>query len=200
MFYDPQSGHNLPHDPFKAIVSPRPIGWVSSIDKEKNVNLAPYSFFNAIADNPPMVMFSTTGQKKNDDSLKDTLKNIIDTKCFVINIVGRDLLQQMNQTSGNYPKDTDEFILAKLEKSSCVHMDIPRVKKSPASLECKLYKVLELPGFRNNMVIGKVVGVHINDKILKNGIFDVLSYDPIARMGYKDYTSVSTKFELERPK
>ncbi|MFL2803231.1 MAG: flavin reductase family protein [Paracoccaceae bacterium] len=200
MFYDPKSGHNLPHDPFKAIVSPRPIGWISSIDKEKNVNLAPYSFFNAIADNPPMVMFSTTGQKKNDDSLKDTLKNIIDTKCFVINIVGKDLLQQMNQTSGNYPKDIDEFILAKLEKSNCIKIDIPRVKKSPASLECNLYKVLKLPGFRNNMVIGKVVGVHINDKILKNGIFDVLSYDPIARMGYKDYTSVSTKFELERPK
>ena len=200
MFYDPESGHNLPHDPFKAIVSPRPIGWISSIDKEKNVNLAPYSFFNAIADNPPMIMFSITGQKKNDDSLKDTLKNIIDTKCFVINIVGKDLLQQMNQTSGNYPKDTDEFILAKLEKSNCVHMDIPRVKKSPASLECKLYKVLELPGFKNNMVIGKVVGVHISDKILKNGIFDVLSYDPIARMGYKDFTTVSTKFELERPK
>ena len=200
MFYNPELGHNLPHDPFKAIVSPRPIGWISSIDKEKNVNLAPYSFFNAIADNPPMIMFSITGQKKNDISLKDTLKNIIDTKCFVVNIVGKDLLHQMNQTSGNYAVDTDEFILAKLEKSNCVHIDIPRVKKSPASLECKLYKVLELPGFRNNMVIGKVIGVHINDNNLKNGIFDVLTYDPIARMGYKDYISVSEKFELDRPK
>ena len=199
MFYNPEIGHNLPHDPFKAIVSPRPIGWISSIDKEKNVNLAPYSFFNAIADNPPMIMFSITGQKK-DISSKDTLQNIIETKCFVVNVVSKDLLNQMNQTSGNYPKNTDEFILAKLEKTNCVHIDVPRVKKSPASLECTLYKILELPGFSNNMVIGKVVGVHINENILKNGIFDILAYDPIARLGYKDYTYVSSKFELERPK
>ena len=160
MFYNPEIGHNLPHNPFKAIVSPRPIGWISTIDKEKNVNLAPYSFFNAIADNPPMIMFSVTGQKKNISS-KDTLKNIIETKCFVVNVVSKDLLNQMNQTSGNYPKNTDEFILAKLEKTNCVHIDVPRVKKSPASLECTLYKILKLPGVSNNMVIGKVIGVHI---------------------------------------
>ena len=199
MFYNPEIGHNLPHDPFKAIVSPRPIGWISTIDKEKNVNLAPYSFFNAIADNPPMIMFSVTGQKKNISS-KDTLKNIIETKCFVVNVVSKDLLNQMNQTSGNYPKNTDEFILAKLEKTNCVHIDVPRVKKSPASLECTLYKILKLPGVSNNMVIGKVIGVHINENILKNGIFDILAYDPVARLGYKDYTYVSSKFELERPK
>ena len=199
MFYNPEIGHNLPHDPFKAIVSPRPIGWISTIDKEKNVNLAPYSFFNAVADNPPMIMFSITGQKKNISS-KDTLQNIIETKCFVVNIVSKDLLNQMNQTSGNYPKNTDEFILAKLEKTNCVHIDVPRVKKSPASLECTLYKILKLPGVSNNMVIGKVIGVHINENILKNGIFDILAYDPIARLGYKDYTNVSSKFELERPK
>jgi flavin reductase (DIM6/NTAB) family NADH-FMN oxidoreductase RutF len=199
MFYNPEIGHNLPHNPFKAIVSPRPIGWISTIDKEKNVNLAPYSFFNAIADNPPMIMFSVTGQKKNISS-KDTLKNIIETKCFVVNVVSKDLLNQMNQTSGNYPKNTDEFILAKLEKTNCVHIDVPRVKKSPASLECTLYKILKLPGVSNNMVIGKVIGVHINENILKNGIFDILAYDPVARLGYKDYTYVSSKFELERPK
>ena len=199
MFYNPEIGHKLPHDPFKAIVSPRPIGWISTIDKEKNVNLAPYSFFNAIADNPPMIMFSITGQKKNISS-KDTLQNIIETKCFVVNIVSKDLLNQMNQTSGNYPKNTDEFVLANLEKTNCVYIDVPRVKKSPASLECTLYKILKLPGFSNNMVIGKVVGVHINENILKNGIFDILAYDPIARLGYKDYTYVSSKFELERPK
>ena len=199
MFYNPDNGHNLPHDPFKAIVSPRPIGWISSMDNEKNVNLAPYSFFNAVADSPPMVMFSITGQKKN-ISLKDTLQNITETKCFVVNVVGKDLLHQMNQTSGNYPKNTDEFILAKLEKSNCVHIDVPRVKKSPASLECTLYKILKLPGVSNNMVIGKVIGVHINENNLKNGVFDILAYDPVARLGYKDYTYVSSKFELERPK
>ena len=199
MFYNPEIGHNLPHDPFKAIVSPRPIGWISTIDKEKNVNLAPYSFFNAVADNPPMIMFSITGQKKNISS-KDTLQNIIETKCFVVNIVSKDLLNQMNQTSGNYPKNTDEFVLANLEKTNCVYIDVPRVKKSPASLECTLYKILKLPGVSNNMVIGKVIGVHINENILKNGIFDILAYDPVARLGYKDYTYVSSKFELERPK
>ena len=199
MFYNPEIGHNLPHDPFKAIVSPRPIGWISTTDKEKNVNLAPYSFFNAVADNPPMIMFSITGQKTNISS-KDTLQNIIETKCFVVNIVSKDLLNQMNQTSGNYPKNTDEFVLANLEKTNCVYIDVPRVKKSPASLECTLYKILKLPGFSNNMVIGEVVGVHINENILKNGIFDILAYDPIARLGYKDYTHVSSKFELERPK
>ena len=199
MFYNPEIGHNLPHDPFKAIVSPRPIGWISTTDKEKNVNLAPYSFFNAVADNPPMIMFSITGQKKN-ISLKDTLQNIIETKCFVVNIVSKDLLNQMNQTSGNYPKNTDEFVLAKLEKTNCVYIDVPRVKKSPASLECTLYKILKLPGVSNNMVIGKVIGVHINENILKNGVFDILAYDPVARLGYKDYTYVSSKFELERPK
>ena len=146
-----------------------------------------------------MIMFSITGQKKNISS-KDTLQNIIETKCFVVNIVSKDLLNQMNQTSGNYPKNTDEFVLANLEKTNCVYIDVPRVKKSPASLECTLYKILKLPGFSNNMVIGEVVGVHINENILKNGIFDILAYDPIARLGYKDYTCVSSKFVLERPK
>jgi len=199
MFYKPETGHKLPHDPFKAIVAPRPIGWISSIDKEKNVNLAPYSFFNAISDNPPMVMFSITGTKKNENTTKDTLKNIIDTKCFVVNIVGKELLNQMNVSSGNYSKETDEFILSKLEKSDCVNIKVPRVKRSPASLECKLYKIVQLPGLRNNMVIGKVIGVHINDRYLKRGIFDVLTFNPIARMGYKDYSVINKKFELERP-
>ena len=116
MFYNPESGHKLPHDPFKAIVAPRPIGWISSIDKDKNVNLAPYSFFNAISDNPPMVMFSITGTK-NENSLKDTLKNISDTKMLFVNIVSKELINQMNVSSGNYSKETDEFNLSKLEKA-----------------------------------------------------------------------------------
>ena len=118
MFYNPESGHKLAHNPFKAIVAPRPIGWISSIDKDKNVNLAPYSFFNAISDNPPMVMFSITGTKKNEISLKDTLKNISDTKSFVVNIVSKELINQMNVSSGNYSKETDEFNLSKLEKNT----------------------------------------------------------------------------------
>ena len=96
--------------------------------------------------------------------------------------------------------DVNFLIIAKLEKSECVYLDIPRIKKSPASLECKLFKIIELPGINNNMVIGTVIGIHIDDKMIKNGIFDILAYKPIARMGYKDYTMINTKFELERPK
>ena len=199
MFYNPDKGHKLPYDPFKAIISPRPIGWISSIDSKKNVNLAPYSFFNAVADNPPMIMFCSNGTKKDTTSSKDSLSNIAEKKCFVINIVSYDLLHHMNKTSGNFPKDADEFKLANLEKSDCVFLDIPRITKSPASLECKLFKILKLPGLKNNMIIGRVIGIHINDKILKNGIFDVLAYNPVARMGYKDYTIVKDTFELERP-
>ena len=145
--------------------------------------------------------------KKKDPkiNLKDVKKalrtrNISDTKSFVVNIVSKELINQMNVSSGNYSKETDEFNLSKLEKSNCVNIDVPRVKKSPVSLECKLYKIIELPGLRNNMVIGKVIGIHIDDKYLQNGIFDVLTFKPVARMGYKDYTIINTKFELERPK
>ena len=144
--------------------------------------------------------FHSESLELNENSLKDTLKNIYDTKCFVVNLVSKELLNQMNVSSGNYSKETDEFNLSKLEKSNCVNIDVPRVKKSPASLECKLHKIIKLPGLRNNMVIGKVIGIHIDDKYLQNGIFDVLTFNPVARMGYKDYTIINTKFELERPK
>ena len=198
MFYTPNTGHKLPHDPFKAIVSPRPIGWISSMDKNKNINLAPYSFFNAIADKPPMIMFSTTG-KKTDKNFKDSLSNIIETKEFVVNVVSWDLLHNMNLTSGHYPKNIDEFNLAHLEKSECKLVSAPRITKSPASLECKLFNVVKLLGNDNNMIIGEVVGIHLSDEFIKNGVFDILAFKPVARMGYKDYTKIFEKFSLERP-
>ncbi len=200
MFYTPKKGHSLPHDPFKAIVSPRPIGWISSIDKCQNVNLAPYSFYNAIADKPPMVMFSTNGKKISEKTIKDSLSNIIETKEFVVNVVGKDLINSMNLTSGSYPSHVDEFVLSNLEKSKCEVVSPPRILKSPASLECELFQVIELPGENNNMVIGEVIGIHISDEFIKNGIFDVLGFNPLGRLGYKDYTMVLDSFPLERPK
>ena len=199
MFYTLKQGNNLPHDPFKAIVSPRPIGWISSIDKEQNVNLAPYSYFNALADEPPMVMFSTNGKKSDRKNRKDSLSNIIETKEFVVNMVSKALLMNMNATSGNYPKNVDEFEICNLQKAKCNLVSAPRISNSPASLECKLFQVLKLPGKNNNMIIGEVIGIHISDDFLKDGVFDILDFKPIARLGYMDYTTISEKFSLERP-
>ncbi len=199
MYYTPKTGHGLPHDPFKAIIAPRPIGWVSSIDVNQNINLAPYSFFNAIADEPPMVMFCSNGQKSDKKTLKDSLANIIETKEFVVNVVSRALLTSMNLTSGNYPKNVDEFEIANLEKSASKLVSPPRISESPASLECKLFRVVKLLGNDNNMIIGEVIGIHLSDKFIKAGIFDVLAFNPIARMGYKDYTTIFNKFPLDRP-
>ena len=199
MFYTPSEVKVLPHNPFKAIVSPRPIGWISSVDKNQNVNLAPYSFFNAIADDPPMVMFSTNGKKSDQKNIKDSASNIIETEEFVVNMVSKALLKSMNKSSGNYPKNVDEFEICNLQKANCNLVSVPRISKSPASLECKLFQVLKLPGKDNNMIIGEVVGIHLSDDFLKNGIFDILDFMPIARLGYKDYTTISKKFALERP-
>ena len=200
MFYTPKGGHKLPHDPFKAIISPRPIGWISSIDKKKNVNLAPYSFFNAIADNPPMVIFSTTGTKNDPKMNKDSLSNILESKEFVVNIVSERLMHSMNTTSGNYPKNVDEFEIANLKKERSRKVEPPRVSDSPASLECKLFKTIRLLGDNNTLVIGEVIGIHILDKYLVNGILDTTTYRPVARMGYKDYAKISEVFSMERPK
>ena len=199
MFYTPKTGHKLLHNPFKAIVAPRPIGWISSIDKNSNVNLAPYSFFNAIADDPPMVMFATNGKKPDNMGIKDSLSNITETKEFVVNTVSEPLLMSMNLTSGSYSKDIDEFDISKLEKANCKLVSPPRIFQSPASLECKLFKLVKLPGKNNNMIIGEVIGVHLSDKFIKEGIFDILAFNPVARLGYKDYTTVLEKFSLERP-
>ena len=199
MFYKPEEGHNLPHDPFKSIVSPRPIGWISSQDKKGNINLAPYSFFNAIADNPPMVVFSATGKKNNQTSNKDSIENIQQTGEFVVNIVSKNLLHQMNLSSGVYSEEINEFELANLKTGKSKLIKPPFVLHSPASLECKLFKFEILPGKHNILVIGLVIGIHINDKYIDNGILKTLSYKPIARLGYRDYTEVNQSFSLNRP-
>jgi len=200
MFYRPNiDNHGLPHNPFKAIVSPRPIGWISTVDAEGRANLAPYSFFNAVTDNPPMVMFASTGTKPDQDYAKDSVANIRATGEFVVNIVSTDLKDVMNKSSGALAAGADEFDHAGIPKADCNMVKAPRVAASPAALECKLFKIIDLPGVNNVMVLGEVVGVHLDDTVIANGIFDVTRYSPLARLGYKDYTSVTDVFALNRP-
>lgn len=194
MFYRPGlDPHGLPHNPFKAIVSPRPIGWISTLSAEGLPNLAPYSFFNAIADVPPMVAYASTG------ATKDTVTNIRTTGEFVVNIVSMALRDAMNASSASLPRGVDEFEIAGLEKAPSEIVAPPRVRDAPASLECRLWQSIDLPGEGNVLTIGEVVGVHINEAILRDGLVDVTLYQPLSRLGYRDYAAVREVFPLNRP-
>ena len=199
MFYKPQDGHGLPHNPFNAIVTPRPIGWISSRDTDGNDNLAPYSFFNAVAYVPPQVMFSSTGQKPDREGTKDSVSNIRDTGVFCVNIVEYAMRDAMNASSATVNKNIDEFARAKLEKTPCETIDCARVSGTPAALECKLTQILQLPGAANFAVFGEVTGIHMRDACLSDGLFDITRFHPLARLGYRDYTRVTDIFSLSRP-
>ena len=199
MFYRAEEGHGLPHNPFNAIVSPRPIAWVSTRGTDGSENLAPYSFFNAVAYVPPQVMFASTSAKPDRDGTKDTVSNIRDTGVFCINTVEYAMRDVMNQTSGNWPRETDEFALAGIERAECETIPCSRVVGAPASLECKLTQLIQLAGEANFVVLGEVTGIHLRDDCLRDGIFDVTSYQPLARLGYRDYTRVDELFNLKRP-
>lgn len=199
MFYRAEEGHGLPHNPFNAIVSPRPIAWVSTRGTDGSENLAPYSFFNAVAYVPPQVMFASTSAKPDRDGTKDTVSNIRDTGVFCINTVEYAMRDVMNQTSGNWPRETDEFALAGIERAECETIPCSRVVGAPASLECKLTQLIQLAGEANFVVLGEVTGIHLRDDCLRDGIFDVTSYQPLARLGYRDYTRVDELFSLKRP-
>lgn len=200
MFYRPGiDDHGLPHNPFKAMVSPRPIGWISTLGADGKANLAPYSYFNALHDAPPMVMFSSSGGKEDRDDSKDSVSNIRETGEFVCNIVSYDLREAMNATSGGYAAGQDEFEVAGLEKAACEVVRPPRVAAAPAALECKVFKIVPLIAPHSVMVIGEVVGVHIDEAMLRDGIFDVLRYKPLSRLGYMDYAAVTETFPLKRP-
>ncbi len=199
MFYRPEDGHGLPHNPFNAIVSPRPIGWISTRGTDGTENLAPYSFFNAVAYVPPQVMFASTSGKPDRDKGKDSVANILASEVFCVNIVEYAARDVMNVSSGPYPKETDEFDLADIERVECTTIACSRVANAPASLECKLTRVVELPGEANITVFGEVTGVHMRDDCLTDGMFDVTKFQPLARLGYKDYTFVKDVFSLTRP-
>ncbi|MGC9448749.1 flavin reductase family protein [Cereibacter johrii] len=191
MFYRPEDGHGLPHNPFNAIVSPRPIGWISTRGPEGD-NLAPYSFFNAVAYVPPQVMFASTGAK-------DSLAALRASGVFCVNIVEEAALARMNATSAAFPRGTDEFLAADVPKDECRTIPCPRVADAPASLECRVTQVVELLGRDNFLILGEVKGVHLRDDCLRDGRFDVTAFRPMARLGYRDYAVVREVIELSRP-
>jgi flavin reductase (DIM6/NTAB) family NADH-FMN oxidoreductase RutF len=201
MFYRPgRDPHGLAHDPFKALVAPRPIGWISTRDAEGRPNLAPYSFFNALADRPPLVMYASNGGKAGTGERKDTLANVRATGEFVVNVVPLALRDAMNASSAPLPAGEDEFRRAGLTAAACREVGAPRVAEAPAALECRLWRIVELPGEGNAMAIGEVVGVHVDPAVLRDGKVDVTLYRPLARLGYRDYAAVERVFALDRPK
>jgi flavin reductase (DIM6/NTAB) family NADH-FMN oxidoreductase RutF len=191
MFYRPAEGHGLPHNPFNAIVAPRPIAWVSTTGSLGD-NLAPYSFFNAVAYAPPQVMFASTG-------IKDSVRNIRETGVFCVNIVEEAMLGVMNQTSASLPRGADEFLRAGVGKEPCETITAPRVAGAPAALECILVQEVALRGSGNALIIGEVTGVHLRDDCLVDGRFDVTRFRLAARLGYQDYTIVREVFSMPRP-
>lgn len=199
MFYRPEDGHGLPHNPFNAVVTPRPIGWISTRGADGSENLAPYSFFNAVAYVPPQVMFASTSGKPDRDKGKDSVANIIETEVFCVNIVEYAARDVMNVSSGPYDRDTDEFELAGIERADCDTIACSRVANAPANLECKLTRIVDLPGEANIVVFGEVTGIHLRDDCLVDGIFDVRTFQPLARLGYRDYARVTELFSLARP-
>ncbi|MCK5500300.1 MAG: flavin reductase family protein, partial [Tritonibacter mobilis] len=191
MFYRPEDGHGLPHNPFNAVVTPRPIGWISTRSGAGVNNLAPYSFFNAVAYVPPQVMFASTSTKADQDGTKDSMANIRETGVFCVNIVEYAMRDQMNKSSAALDKGVDEFAHAGLEAVACETINCARVACVPAALECKLTQIIDLPGEANKVAFGEVVGVHLRDDCLVDGIFDVTKYQPLSRLGYRDYAKVS---------
>lgn len=198
-FYEVLQGHRLLHDPFKAIVAPRPIGWISTVSSAGKTNLAPYSFFNACCDTPPMVMFASSGRK-------DTLRNIEETGEFVCNLATRNLAEAMNRSSLPLPHGQSEFGVAGLTPAACRLVKAPRVAEAAAALECRAVQTLQLPTLDGGraetfMVIGQVLAVHIDTSFLKDGRFDLTAAGTIARCGYRgDYAHVTDVFEMLRPK
>ncbi|NUB44053.1 flavin reductase family protein [Fertoebacter nigrum] len=191
MFYRPENGHGLPHNPFNAIVTPRPIGWISTRGPDGD-NLAPYSFFNAVAYVPPQVMFASTGAK-------DSLAALQTSGVFCVNMVGEAQKDDMNATSAALPRGTDEFLHAGVAKAECETIDCPRVAESPAALECRVTQVITLKGKNNFLILGEVTGIHLRDDCVVEGRFDVTRFNPLSRLGYRDYAVVRDLFELARP-
>ena len=206
MFYEPvKQDHGLSKNPFNSLIIPRPIGWISSIDNEGVVNLAPYSFFNAVCYRPPTVMFAS-GTGKGSDGMKDSRRNIEATGEFVCNLATWETRNQMNQTSAAVTSDTDEMKLASLTPVSSKLIKVPRVAEAPVHLECRHLNSIEIPSWEKDnryfIVLGEVIGIHIRDELItKDGLVDIEKMIPIGRMGYNDYTRIdgNTLFTMIRP-
>ena len=199
-YYEPRNGHGLKHDPFNAIIAPRPIGWISSRDAKGNVNLAPYSFFNGFCYKPPIIGFSST-------SWKDSVANMQETGEFVWNLATMDLAQQMNATAAHLAHDVSEFAIAGLTPAPCKIVKAPRVAESPVSFECEVAQIVQLQGadgVKANawLTLGEVVAVHIDKAMIKDGVYQTALARPIVRAGRKgDYFVIrqDAMFEMTRP-
>ena len=198
MFYDPRTGpHGLAHSPVNALVCPRPIGWVTTLTRTGTVNLAPYSFFNLVSGYPPVVIFSS-GPKK------DSQTNAEETGEFVYNMATWELREVMNASSADFAGHESEPEKLGLEMIPSLKVKPPRVARSPVHFECKYMKTVDLVGSdgkknRSSIVIGEVVGIHIDDSLITNGMVDITRARPIARLGYMDYCVVDEVFEMMRP-
>ncbi|MGC6412277.1 MAG: flavin reductase family protein [Candidatus Puniceispirillaceae bacterium] len=208
MFFKPgqHKEMGLRYSPLKALIAPRPIGWISTLSKEGVANLAPYSFFNGVSELPPMVMFASAPDRRDDNvhGQKDSLANILETGGFGVNIVSAALANQMMESSKPLPAERDEFKAAGLTKKQGEIVDIPLVAEAPAHLECRYYSHITLPDYQTGdgtiqgtvMVIGEIVGIHIDPAFIEDGRLDVTKYQPVARLGYGDYAMVSDLFEM----
>lgn len=199
MFYETRSNaHGLKHDPFKALIVPRPVGWISTVGKDGVCNLAPYSFFNAVSERPHYVVIGSGG-------VKDTQRNIMETGEFVCSLATYDLRYNMNMTSASVPYGVDEFPIGELTAASSRLVKPPRVKESPAAFECVHWQTLDLPNpdgpSTYSLIIGRIVGIHIDEAYIKDGLVDTGAMRPIARLGYMDYAVVTpeTIFSINRP-
>ena len=199
MFYEPHARDKqaLPHDPMKAIVAPRPIGWISSMSASGIANLAPYSFFNMFSENPWIVGFSSA-------TLKDSIGNVAETGEFVYNLATLPLLDEVNRSSAPVPSDMDEFEFAGIESAPCNVVSVPRVAESPCAFECKWIETINLKGLSGKhtnwyLVLGEVVGVHIDERMIENGLVDIVKMQTLARCGYMDYSPVEKVTSLNRP-
>ncbi|WP_308560873.1 flavin reductase family protein [uncultured Klebsiella sp.] len=199
-FYQPSHGHGLPHDPLNAIIGPRPIGWIASLDSHGQRNLAPYSFFNCFNYRPPIIGFASCGWK-------DSVQNIIETKEFVWNLATRPLAVAMNETSASIPRDEDEFVRAGLTPAPSRMINAPRVGESPVNFECRLSQCIQLTtaagvSIESWLVLGEVVAVHIDESLLEEGIYQTAKAQPILRAGGPSaYYGIdeSLRFDLVRP-
>jgi len=199
-YYEPRNGHGLKHDPFNAIIAPRPIGWISSRDGKGNVNLAPYSFFNGFCYHPPIIGFSST-------SWKDSVANMQETGEFVWNLATMDLAQQMNATAAHVAREVSEFAIAGLTPAPCRIVKVPRVAESPVSFECKVAQIVQLQGADGTkanawLTLGEVVAVHIDKTMIKDGVYQTALARPIVRAGRKgDYFVIrqDAMFKMTRP-
>lgn len=191
------------HSIYTAIVVPRPIGWISTISLSGDINLAPYSFFNALTGDPPCVMYCPNGWKPGTHEAKDSLTNAEETGEFVFNMCTYDLRDQMNLTAAHVPSTVDEMAEAGLEAVACELVKPPRVKASPIALECKYLQTVHLPsaenGRPNNVVMGQVIGIHVANEVISDGLIDIRKINPLARLGYLDYGTIENIFALERP-